>query len=120
MYLFSNIRYRLHAEKVLHKLNLLESFDGIIYSDYNHTKALIKPDAKAYAQAMELVGQTQPSSVHFVDDKIEYIVSAARAGWKAIHKCPTGKCESREIPSISNLSELRNQLPQFFRQNRTN
>jgi FMN phosphatase YigB (HAD superfamily) len=97
----------------------LESFDGIIYSDYSHTKPLIKPDTQAYLKAMELVGQTNPSKIHFVDDKIEYIISAARSGWNAIHKCSAEKCQSHEVPSISTLLELRNQLPQFFSQNRT-
>lgn len=95
----------------------MESFDGIIYQDYSLGMNITKFDPQAYQQAMELVGQRNPTKIFFVDDILEYAVQAVKAGWNVIHKDGIGsreKPKGSNVSSVSSLIELRVLLPDLF------
>lgn len=106
--------FRIHAMRVLSHLDLLDSFDGIIYSDYNLDKYHIKPHPEAYTQAMKLIGQDDPAKIFFVDDKEVYAIAASEAGWNVLHKSDIEKADRTEFGSVISLMDLRRKFPDLF------
>ena len=67
-------------ERILEIFAWVEDFDALVWS-YQH--GVVKPDAAIYELAAERIG-VEPGEILFLDDRLENIEGAERAGWKGL------------------------------------
>ncbi|MBV8341931.1 MAG: HAD-IA family hydrolase [Gammaproteobacteria bacterium] len=102
--ILSNELELFYGAEFLGRMGVIEEFDAVV--DATHT-GVLKPDARAYAQAAEEM-RLAPGAILFVDDQRRNVAGAARAGMQSQH------FELRDIPgSFAAIgARLRLQLPQ--------
>ena len=86
--ILSNELELFYGPELLPRTGVLEHFDAVL--DATHT-AILKPDPRAYALAVELLKLDAPE-ILFVDDQFRNIAGAVRAGMQTQH------FELRDIP----------------------
>lgn len=80
LYLLSNTN-SIHQEYGWKNYDFLKYFDGLVLS---HKVGAVKPEEKIYYAVEKVSGF--PSEEHlFIDDISEYVLTAKRLGWDAIH-----------------------------------
>lgn len=72
-----------HADRVLKTLGVHDLFDQII--DIRSIKPWCKPQAEAFAKAMELAGINNPKQCVMIDDALRNLVTAHELGLYTVH-----------------------------------
>lgn len=72
-----------HANRVLNALGILDLFEQII--DIRSVKPWCKPQAEAFAKAIELAGIVDPTQCVMIDDALRNLVTAHDFGLYTIH-----------------------------------
>jgi putative hydrolase of the HAD superfamily len=86
--ILSNELELFYGPELLARMNVIEQFDAVV--DATHT-GILKPDPRAYAQAVEQMRLEAPA-ILFVDDQFRNIAGAVEAGMQTQH------FELRDIP----------------------
>jgi len=123
-----------HARRVLRILSLEDQIDGLVYCNYQQPNFLCKPEPEFYHLALKQANISDPSKCFFVDDSRKNVDAAKGLGWGAcVHFCETGLqvveggklkmignereqgATENDVPTISDLDELRVVWPQIFK-----
>ena len=86
--ILSNELELFYGAELIARMGVIEQFDAVI--DATHT-GILKPDARAYAQAIDELG-LEAQAILFVDDQFRNIGGAVRAGLQTQH------FELRDVP----------------------
>jgi putative hydrolase of the HAD superfamily len=86
--ILSNELELFYGAELLARMEVIEQFDTVV--DATHTR-ILKPDPRAYAQAVEQLG-LDAGAILFVDDQFRNIAGAVKAGLQ------TQQFELRDIP----------------------
>ena len=93
--------------KKLQNSNLLPFFDQIITSEKVGVK---KPNPKIFQYALEISGAASEESIMIGDNFEADILGARNVGMQAIFCEFNGEVATEEVPSVSNLLQLKNYL----------
>ncbi|KAF7846469.1 hypothetical protein BT93_L4296 [Corymbia citriodora subsp. variegata] len=117
LWLFTNA-YVTHGKRVVKLLGVDDMFEGITYCDYGASTFLCKPSPDMFRKAMKEAGISSTKDCYFVDDSTINAIGATKFGWTAVHFVePEVQPPSTQAAKyqISNLEELRDIFPQFFK-----
>jgi len=97
----------------LNGLGISDLFNGVMCPDYNSPTR-----NRVYYDAMDYIGESNPSNMYYMDDNLAYAKSARMAGWNSFHlnnrmgpsRCPA----SPGFPSMSSLYDLPRFAPGLF------
>ncbi len=98
-----------HAENVLARMNLRDLFEDPII-DVVATAPYCKPQTESYEIALSLIGNPNPETCLFLDDRKENLDTARTLG---IHTLQVKPNPNGNHPAISKLTDL----PAFLKQN---
>ncbi|KAL9599266.1 MAG: hypothetical protein Q9219_003968 [cf. Caloplaca sp. 3 TL-2023] len=117
LWLFTNA-YITHALRVVRLLGIEDMFEGITYCDYSRIPIRSKPHAEMFERAEVEAGAPSAQDCYFIDDSYLNCYHAQQRGWTTAHiieppeKGPEAKASAYQI---SDLEELREIFPAFFR-----
>lgn len=119
LWLFTNA-YVNHGKRVVKILGVDDLFEGLTYCDYNSNPLLCKPSEAMFRKAMKEAGVEDMDQCYFVDDSKLNVDAAQKLGWHAVRllepnddKDPAATKLKPNV--ISNLKQLRDLFPQFFK-----
>lgn len=105
-----------HTLDTLKRIDLENVFELIIHAEFSQKDFVVKPNAKIYTQATQLVDPDGVGEYYFVDDNYANVRSARLVGWNALHlvedasKIP--KEDSQHV--ITHISEISITWPHLF------
>lgn len=112
LYLMSNspLGYSLGA---LNGLGVSDMFNGVVYPDMANPMAGSWPYNGMYYDAMDYVGETDPSKMFHLNGNLPQARMARSAGWNSFHLANGGPL-ARGFPSVPSIYDMRQFAPNLF------
>jgi pyrimidine 5'-nucleotidase len=103
-----------HAGRVLKALDLVDCFQGVI--DIIATGFACKPEPDAFQKALQIAGETDPTSCMLIDDAPRNLLAAQKLGLAAL-LVGGEHAPSNSMLHAPDLLSLRSAAPELWSQN---